>query len=117
MMKYMFITHVELVETTSEQFEPIFYCNYHARVDDLLEEFLVAQLADEEPPEPCQELTRAYTALSLVSRYNPHKKYKVSVIVFDDDQQEVVNDILQLVEEQNGPTIQMIRKSGDTQDL
>ena len=41
----------------------------------------------------------------------------MSVIVFDDDQQEVVDDILQLVEEQNGPTIQLIRKSGDTQDL
>lgn len=117
MMKYMFITHVELVETSTDEFEPIFHCNYHARVDDLLEEFLVAQLADEEPPEPCQELARVYTSLGLVSRFNPHKKYKVSIIVFEDDQQEIVDDLLRLVEEQNGPTIQMIRKSGDNQYL
>ncbi len=116
MKKYIFITHVEMVEVATEEFRPEYYCNYYRRVDDLLQEFMVAQLADDEPSKECTELSRIVNQLSLVSRFNPHKNYRMSVVVFDDDD-DTDKEITALMDEQHAPTIKMIRKSGDTHKI
>lgn len=113
MKKYIFVTHVDLIEISSDEFKPEFHCNYYSRVDDLLQEFLVSQLADEEPSSECQELARTLNQLGLVSRFNPQKSYKMSIVVFDDDDNSDA-EIIEMIEKQDPSTIQMIRKSGDT---
>lgn len=117
MIKYIFITHIDIREVAPNEYDCYYHCNYYCRVDDLLEEFMVSQLAGEPPPRECQELATSIQHLSMVSRYNPQKKYKMSIVIFEDDQEDVVNDIIKLVDEQHAPTIKMIRRSGDTQDL
>jgi hypothetical protein len=116
-MKYIFITHVDFIEVASDQYETEYHCNYYCRVDDLLEEFLMTQLADEEPSEECRELSRTINQLTLVSRFNPQRRYKMSIVIFDEDQQSIVPDILKQLDDQCEPTIKMIRQSGDTKDI
>jgi hypothetical protein len=117
MLKYIFITHVNFIEKSTDEYETIYHCNYHCRVDDLLENLTMSELADDPPSPECKELASTVQKLGLVSRFNPAKKYKMSIIVFEDDEQAMVNDLLKQIDDQFGPTIKMIRKSGDSFDL
>lgn len=117
MLKYVFITHVTFREVACDEYELTYHCNYYKRVDDILEEFTMSQLADEAPSEECKELADSVSKLSLVSRLNPHKEYKMSTVIFPDEQKAIVKDLLKQMDDQCQSTIKMIRKSGDTQKI
>ena len=115
-MKYIFITHRDVVEHPNDV-ELTYHCNYYKRVDELLEEYLVSKLADESPSEECSEFAKTIDHFSLVSRFNPQRDYRMSIVIFEEDQESIVTDLLQQIDEQHGPTIKMIRESGDTKKL
>ena len=117
MLKYIFITHVIFIEKSTDEFEVEYHCNYYCRVDDLLENLTMSELADDPPSGECKELASTVQKLGLVARCNPQKKYKMSVVVFEDQDQSVVDDLLKQIDKQDCRTIKMIRKSGDTFDL
>lgn len=117
MLKYIFITHVTIVELASTEYEPTYHCNYCKRVDDILEEYTMSELAAAAPTEECKELADTIYRLELVSRLNPQKRYKLSTVIFPEDQEAMVNDLLKRMDDQCQATIKMIRKSGDTKCL
>jgi hypothetical protein len=117
MLKYIFITHVQHIEVASDDYQSTFHCNYYKRVDDILEGFTVSQLSDEAPSKECKELADTITQLGCVSRFNPLKNYKMSTVIFTDDQIGIVDDLLIQMDNQCQSTIKMIRKSPDTQPL
>lgn len=116
MRKYIFVTHIDVRERAGD-IEVTYHCNYFSRVDNLLEDFLVTQLSGEEPTTECNELARTIERLKLVSRFNPQRKYKMSVVVFSDDREDFADEVVELVNQDDEETIKMIRNSDDTRDL
>tara|TARA_B100000929_G_C15496517_1_gene416149 strand:- start:316 stop:666 length:351 start_codon:yes stop_codon:yes gene_type:complete len=116
-MKYIFITSVEMKEIGIDEYEPDFHCHVAERVDQLLEEYTMSVLADEKPSGNVRNISAVIQHLQMAARFNPQRDYKLSVVIFEDEDQEVVDHIIQQMDKGDTETIKMIRRSGDTRKL